>query len=223
LRSFRTTPQSSPRTRLARQALKTFQMISKTPLLTFALTCATMLLAGRSNAQANTAVVVSVRDQQLAIVKDGARLATFPISTSKFGLGDRPRSYSTPLGTMQVAEKIGGGAPLGAVFKSRRRTGEVLRPNSPGRDPIVTRILWLRGLESQNSRAYSRNIYIHGTAEERKIGRPASYGCIRMRSKDVVRVFESVPVGTRVEVINGSLKNALREIAGEARNSGHAG
>lgn len=198
-------------------------MISKTPLLTLALGCAAMLLASRSNAQANTAVIVSVRDQQLAIVKDGARVATYPVSTSKFGLGDRPRSYSTPLGAMQVAEKIGGGAPLGAVFKSRRRTGEILRPNSPGRDPIVTRILWLRGLESKNARAYSRNIYIHGTAEERKIGRPASYGCIRMKSKDVVRVFESVPVGARVEVTNGPLKNALREVAGEARSSAHAG
>lgn len=198
-------------------------MIFRTPLHTLTLACVAMLLAGRSTAQAGTSVIVSVRDQQLAIIQDGARKATFPVSTSKFGLGDRPRSFSTPLGSMQIAEKIGGGAPIGAVFKSRRRTGEVLRPNSPGRDPIVTRILWLRGLESQNSRAYSRNIYIHGTAEERKIGRPASYGCIRMRSKDVVRVFDSVPVGTRVEVINASIKSALREIAGEARPAGNAG
>jgi len=198
-------------------------MISKTPLLTLALVCIAMLLVGRSTVQADTAVVVSVRDQQLAIVKDGSRMATYPVSTSKFGLSDRPSSYGTPLGTMQIAAKIGGGAPVGAVFKHRQRTGEVLRPNAPGRDPIVTRILWLRGLESQNARAYSRNIYIHGTAEERTIGRPASYGCIRMRSKDVVRVFDSVPVGTRVEVINDSLKSALREIAGDARPNGHAG
>jgi lipoprotein-anchoring transpeptidase ErfK/SrfK len=198
-------------------------MISKTPLLTLALVCIAMLLVGRSTVQADTAVVVSVRDQQLAIVKDGSRMATYPVSTSKFGLSDRPSSYGTPLGTMQIAAKIGGGAPVGAVFKHRQRTGEVLRPNAPGRDPIVTRIRWLRGLESQNARAYSRNIYIHGTAEERTIGRPASYGCIRMRSKDVVRVFDSVPVGTRVEVINDSLKSALREIAGDARPNGHAG
>jgi lipoprotein-anchoring transpeptidase ErfK/SrfK len=124
---------------------------------------------------------------------------------------------------MQVAAKIGGGAPVGAVFKHRQRTGEILRPNSPGRDPIVTRILWLRGTESQNSRAFSRNIYIHGTAEERKIGRPASYGCIRMRSKDVVRVFDSVPVGTRVEVVKASLKSALREVAATNRADAHAG
>jgi lipoprotein-anchoring transpeptidase ErfK/SrfK len=181
------------------------------------------MLAGSSCAQAGTSVVVSVRDQQLAIVQDGCRTATYPVSTSKFGVGDRPCSYSTPLGTMQIAAKIGSGAPMGAVFRNRQRTGEILRPDSPGRDPIVTRILWLRGLESKNARAYERGIYIHGTAEERKIGRPASYGCIRMRSKDVVRVFDSVPVGTRVEVINASLKNGLRGTADDIRNSRRAG
>jgi lipoprotein-anchoring transpeptidase ErfK/SrfK len=174
-------------------------------------------------AQAGTSVVVSVQDQQLAIVKDGCRTETYPVSTSKFGVGDRPRSYSTPLGTMQIAAKIGSGAPMGAVFKNRQRTGEILRPDSPGRDPIVTRILWLRGLETKNARAYERGIYIHGTAEERKIGRPASYGCIRMRSRDVVRVFDSVPVGTRVEVINASLKNGLRGTSDDTRLSRRAG
>jgi len=207
---------------LAWERLRGHCMISKTPLLTLALVYAAISF-GSPSAQADTSVVVSVRDQQLTIVKDGTRLATFPVSTSKFGLGDRPRSYGTPLGTMQIAEKIGNGAPIGSVFKHRQRTGEILRPNAPGRDPIVTRILWLRGLESKNSQAYARNIYIHGTAEERKIGRPASYGCIRMRSKDVVRVFDSVPVGTRVEVINAPLRNALREIVGETRTDGRAG
>ena len=197
-------------------------MISNT-LHTLALSCVAAVIGLSATAMADTSVVVSVRDQQLAVMKDGLRLATFPVSTSKFGLGDRPRSYGTPLGTMQVAAKIGGGAPVGAVFKHRQRTGEILRPNSPGRDPIVTRILWLRGTESQNSRAFSRNIYIHGTAEERKIGRPASFGCIRMRSKDVVRVFDSIPVGTRVEVVKASLKSALREVAATNRADAHAG
>jgi lipoprotein-anchoring transpeptidase ErfK/SrfK len=197
-------------------------MISNT-LHTLALSCVAAVFGLSATAMADTSVVVSVRDQQLAVMKDGLRLATFPVSTSKFGLGDQPRSYGTPLGTMQVAAKIGGGAPVGAVFKHRQRTGEILRPNSPGRDPIVTRILWLRGTESQNSRAFSRNIYIHGTAEERKIGRPASFGCIRMRSKDVVRVFDSIPVGTRVEVVKASLKSALREVAATNRADAHAG
>ena len=90
-------------------------------------------------------------------------MATYPVSTSKFGLGDRPGSRFTPLGQLQIAEKIGDNAPSGAVFKSRRRTGEIVSANSPGRDPIVTRILWLRGRESQNANAFARDIYIHGT------------------------------------------------------------
>ena len=156
-----------------------------------------------------TMIFVSVPDQRLVIVQDGLLVAQFPVSTSKFGLGDRPRSFATPLGTLEVASKVGDNAPLGAVFKGRRPTGEVIHPNSPGRDPIVTRILQLRGLESQNARAFGRGIYIHGTPEERKIGRPASYGCIRMRSKDVVKLFESVPVGTKVEIVNAPLHRAM--------------
>ncbi len=154
-------------------------------------------------------IIVSVRDQKLAVVEDGNAVAEFPVSTSKFGIGDRHGSYATPLGEMQVAQKIGSNAPVGAVFKGRRMTGEILRPNATGRDPIVTRILWLRGLESRNAHAYERGIYIHGTAEERKIGRPASYGCIRMRSRDVVRVFDSVGVGAHVKIVSQSLGRAL--------------
>ena len=154
-------------------------------------------------------IVVSVSDQRLAVVENGICTAKYRVSTSKFGVGDRPRSFATPLGMLQVAAKVGGNAPVGAVFHGRRRTGEILRPNAPGRDPIVTRILHLRGLEAQNSRAFGRGIYIHGTAEEYRIGRPASYGCIRMKSRDVVRLFDSVPVGARVEIVTGSLSRAL--------------
>ena len=94
--------------------------------------------------------------------------------------------------------------------------------NSPGRDPIVTRILWLRGLEAQNANAFGRDIYIHGTPEEWKIGSPASYGCIRMRSRDVIRVFEKVPVGARVQVVNTSLNRALHSTAALSRTAGRA-
>ncbi len=149
----------------------------------------------------------------MMIFENGLRVAQFPVSTSKFGVGDRPRSYATPLGTLEIASKTGAGAPLGAVFKGKRPTGEVLRANARGRDPIVTRILHLRGLDRGNSKAYGRGIYIHGTAEERTIGHPASYGCIRMKSKDVVRVFDRVPVGTKVEIVNVSLNRALNEFA----------
>ena len=160
---------------------------------------------------ASTTIIVSVTEQKLAVIEHGQRVAQFPVSTSKYGLGDRPRSYATPLGLLEVASKVGAGAPQGAVFKSQRFTGEILRPNSPGRDPIVTRILHLRGLEAGNARAFDRGIYIHGTPEEWKIGRPASYGCIRMRSRDVVRVFDAAPVGTRIEIVRTSITRALTQ------------
>ena len=156
-------------------------------------------------------IVVSVPDQTLALVDRGVVTARFPVSTSKFGLGDSPNSYATPLGSMEIASKIGGNAPMGAVFKSRRPTGEILPPNARGRDPIVTRILWLRGLEKSNARAYSRNIYIHGTPVEKLVGRPVSYGCIRMRSRDVARLFGAVNVRTRVAVLNTRLKRAVAQ------------
>ena len=154
-------------------------------------------------------IVVSVPDQRLALIENGVCTAQYAVSTSKFGVGDRPRSFATPLGMLQIAAKVGGNAPVGSVFHGQRRTGEILRPNAPGRDPIVTRILHLCGLEAQNARAFGRGIYIHGTAEERRIGRPASYGCIRMRSRDIVRLFDSVPVGARVEIVTTRLHRAL--------------
>lgn len=165
-----------------------------------------------SAASAATSIVVSVPEQRLALIEDGVTVAVYPVSTSKFGLGDQTNSYRTPLGSMEIAAKIGDQAPLGAVFKSRVRTGEILRPNASGRDPIVTRIMWLRGLESRNSQAYGRGIYIHGTPVERLIGRPASYGCIRMRSRDVVRLFNATPVGTKIDVVNAPMRRAIAEV-----------
>jgi lipoprotein-anchoring transpeptidase ErfK/SrfK len=154
-------------------------------------------------------LVVSTRDQKMALLDKNNLLAVYPVSTSKFGLGDWPGSRFTPLGQLQIAEKIGGNAPPGAVFKDRRRTGEIVRTNSPGRDPIVTRILWLRGLEAQNARAFSRDIYIHGTPEEWKIGSPASYGCIRMRSGDIIHLFDIVGVGAAVTIVNAPLTSVV--------------
>lgn len=150
-------------------------------------------------------MIVSVRDQKMLLVKDGKPVKAYPVSTSKFGLGSSRGSRRTPLGRLEVAKKIGAGAPSGAVFKSRRRTGEVIRPNAPGRDPIVTRILWLRGLERSNRNTMARCIYIHGTPEEDKIGRPASYGCIRMKSSHVIDLYRRVGVGADLQVIRGSL------------------
>src|SRR5438477_7710873 len=145
-------------------------------------------------------LIVSVCDQKLMLVQNGGKVVTYPVSTSIFGLGDAWGRMTTPLGYLAVEKKIGDNAPTGAVFHNRRFTGEVLQPNAPGRDPITTRIIWLRGLETQNAHAFQRCIYIHGTPEEKKIGRPASYGCIRMKSKDVAELYAQVPVGAVVQI-----------------------
>jgi lipoprotein-anchoring transpeptidase ErfK/SrfK len=168
-------------------------------------------------AKADTTILVSVPDQKLVLLHNGVPAAEFPVSTSRFGVGDRPRSFATPLGELEIACKIGDRALEGTVFHARRPTGEILRPNAPGRDPIVTRILWLRGLEAQNAHAYDRGIYIHGTPQEHLIGRPASFGCIRMRSKDVVKVFDAAPVGAKVEIVNAPVSRVIKETASEQR------
>jgi lipoprotein-anchoring transpeptidase ErfK/SrfK len=154
-------------------------------------------------------IVVSIPEQKLALLDNGALIATYPISTSRFAIGDAPGSRGTPLGELEIAKKIGDSAPSGMVFKDRRATGEVLAPDAPGRDPIVTRILWLRGLEAQNANAYSRYIYIHGTPEERNIGTRASFGCIRMRSRDVIQLYDIVGPQARVTILNAPLAAML--------------
>src|SRR5216110_3679933 len=154
-------------------------------------------------------IVISTREQKLALLDHGNVMVIYPVSTSKFGLGDWRGSRFTPLGQLQIAEKIGGSAPLGAVFKDRLRTGEIIQANAPGRDPIVTRILWLRGLEAQNANAFGRDIYIHGTPEEQRIGTPASYGCIRMRSSDIIQVYDIVGIGAAVTIVNVPLATAV--------------
>ncbi len=153
-------------------------------------------------------VVVSVAEQRMVVLDQGKPLAQFPVSTSKFGLGSSGKTNFTPLGRHAVAKKIGGGQPLGMKFKSRRPTGEIVPVNAPGRDPIVTRILWLKGLETHNQNTYSRHIYIHGTPEEHKLGTPASYGCVRMRSVDVAWLYDMVGKGAKVDIIPGPVASA---------------
>src|SRR6266700_6263107 len=173
-------------------------------------------------------VIISAREQKLAVLDRGNLMAIYPVSTSKFGLGDWPGSSCTPLGELEIAKKIGDHATPGTVFKDQRPTGEIVVPDSPGRDPIVTRILWLRGRESQNTNAYARTIYIHGTPEERNIGFPASYGCIRMRSSDIINLYEIVGRGAEVTIVDAPLAAAvpsltsgrrLAEISGPNGNS----
>ena len=145
-------------------------------------------------------VVISIRDQKLMLLENGGRVAIYPVSTSKYGVGDFRGRMTTPLGYLMVAKKIGDNAPVGAVFHNRRWTGEILQPNAPGRDPVTTRIIWLNGLEAQNAQAFHRCIYIHGTPEEKTIGRPASYGCIRMKADDVAVLYNQVPLGALVQI-----------------------
>lgn len=164
------------------------------------LLAATGLLASCSSSETASEVVVSVKDQKMGIYSEGILKKEYAISTSKFGLGDQLNSYRTPLGKHEVIAKIGHGLPPGAVLKSRHWNGEVLKPNAPGRDPIVSRILWLNGLENDNSNAKRRYIYIHGTTEESRLGQPASYGCIRMGMQDVVDAFNEVNIGDKVVI-----------------------
>ena len=156
-----------------------------------------------------TEIIVSVPDQQLAVIDRGKLISKYPISTSKFGLGDGNGSYRTPLGTLFVSAKFGDRLPAGSVIKNRLSTGEVVTVNASGRDAIVSRVIWLRGMENQNRAAHDRCIYIHGTPEERRIGNPASFGCIRMRSRDVIALYDLAHIGMHVTITEKKIDNYL--------------
>ena len=165
-------------------------------------------MGSRAAAQSETTpvdLVISVHDQKMVVVRDGGWLKKYKISTSRFGVGDNFGSYKTPLGRLRVWEKLGGALASGAVLKGREATGEILPANAPGRDPIVSRILWLEGLEAQNDNARGRGIYIHGTTEEANLGKPVSWGCIRMRSEDVIELYDIIPLGAMVTITEASL------------------
>jgi hypothetical protein len=153
---------------------------------------------------------VRIAAQRLDLIEAGEVLASYPVSTAARGAGEREGSGRTPRGRHEVRARIGAGAPKGAVFEGRRPTGEICTPAlaaaDPERDWILTRILWLRGLELGRNRrgavdSMRRYIYIHGTPDEAAIGRPASHGCIRMRNDDVVELFDLVEAGTLVEIL----------------------
>lgn len=171
-----------------------------------------VLLSGCAKDTAHK-MVVSVPDQKMALYRKGQLIRVYDVSTSKFCISSHSGSYGTPLGEHEIARKIGGGQPRGMKFEGRRPTGEIVPPNAPGRDPIVSRILWLNGLDRGNRNSYGRCIYIHGTPEEWRIGTPASYGCIRMRSCDVVNLYGTVGVGAKVAIVNEPLAIAAPEAA----------
>lgn len=153
---------------------------------------------------------ISVGQQTLFVLDDeGNEIRRFPVSTAAAGVGEVAGSYQTPRGRHIVRAKIGAGQPECAVFKGRRPTGEIWSPELaeqfPGRDWILTRILWLSGCEPGWNRlgcvdTMRRYIYIHGTPDTEVMGQPGSHGCIRMRNADIAALFDLVPIYTPVEI-----------------------
>ena len=144
-----------------------------------------------------TNIHISIRDQRLMLKEGGAPIRSYPVSTSRFGVGTEEGSMKTPTGRFRVAKKIGEGLPSDTVFQSRAplRPGDPLPPTE---DLVMSRILWLDGLDEHNANTRDRFIYIHGTKHEDKIGIPDSHGCVRMRNSDVAELFELVDEGAQV-------------------------
>ena len=148
--------------------------------------------------------------QEMAVRNaSGALLRRYAISASKHGAGEQNGSFCTPRGAHMIRARIGAGQPVNSVFVRRRPTGEIWTPDLharfPGRDWILTRILWLSGCEPGRNRwgavdTMRRYIYIHGTHEFAELGKPGSIGCVRMASGDIVELFDLAPPGTAVEI-----------------------
>lgn len=162
-----------------------------------------------ANASTGTELIISIPDQTVVLVDGRIPIACYRVSTSKFGNGDSPGSYRTPLGTLFVSGKFGDRLPAGTVIKNRMPTNETIAADAPNRDAIVSRVIWLRGMEQQNAGAHDRCIYIHGTPEERNIGKAASFGCIRMRSRDIIALYDRVHIGMHVTVSEKPLEELI--------------
>ncbi len=152
-------------------------------------------------------IEIDIATQQLTLRRGEAPLMVVAVSTASNGAGEQAGSERTPRGWHQIRAKIGAGCPPNTVFRGRRPTGEIysqaLGRAQPGRDWILSRILWLSGLEVGRNRlgrvdTMRRYIYLHGTPDEVALGRPGSHGCVRMRNCDIMRLFDRVSVGTRV-------------------------
>lgn len=153
---------------------------------------------------------VSIARQTLTLCDDcGLALRSYPVSTASRGAGELRGSYCTPRGKHIVRARIGGGRPINTVFVARRASGEVYSPELaaafPGRDWVLTRILWLSGCEPGRNRlgpvdTMRRYVYIHGCPDSAAVGVAGSHGCIRMRNEDIVDLFDRVPAYTPVEI-----------------------
>ena len=155
-------------------------------------------------------ILIDIPSQTLSLLgADGACIRRYVVATARNGAGEASGSFCTPRGRHIIRARIGAGAPIGAAFRGRRPTGEVWTPElaaaNPGRDWILTRILWLSGTEPGFNRlgevdSMRRYIYIHGTPDTEPMGVPLSIGCVRMRNRDVAELFELVPAGTKVDI-----------------------
>lgn len=164
-------------------------------------------LAYRGSVSGGLFLEVSIAKQQLSVIDKGRETKTYKVSTAKNGAGEQRGSECTPRGWHKVRAKIGEGYPLNTVFTGRRATGEIYNDELarcfPERDWILTRILWLGGLEPGRNRYKEvdtcwRYIYIHGAPDEAVTGKPASHGCIRMKNQDIMELFDLIPSGVKV-------------------------
>ncbi|MFC1546323.1 L,D-transpeptidase family protein [bacterium] len=171
---------------------------------------AVLKLKSFKNYDSNPCIIIAVALQKLFLFEDDNIIAEYYISSSKYGIGSEEGSMKTPLGAHAIYKKIGSDAPIGTMFKARKQINKISKiytePVSTKQDIITTRILWLKGLEQginkgKNIDSKKRYIYIHGTHEEGLIGKPASKGCIRMKNKDVIELFDKAGVNTLVEII----------------------
>ncbi|PCJ52446.1 MAG: hypothetical protein COA79_24160 [Planctomycetota bacterium] len=171
-------------------------------------------------------IVIDIEKQKLYLCNPNKIVKTYDISSSKFGLGESANSYKTPRGTHKISEKIGEDGPLNGIYKDRKFTGRIAtvlkeKIDSP-KDYITSRILWLDGIENKNKNTKERYIYIHGTYEEGLIGTKASHGCIRMKNKEVIELFDFIPKNTLVEIVeppnSSSVKSKIKKVENNVKN-----
>lgn len=152
-------------------------------------------------------IIINTQLQKLFLYEQAVLIKTYAISTAKKGLGEQKNSFQTPRGWHSIRAKIGHNQPIGSIFKARRTNGQIYNPEIaklyPNTDWILSRIIWLNGLEIGRNRlgkcdTMQRYVYIHGTSDELNIGKPTSMGCIRMNNSDIIELFDLVSVGQNV-------------------------
>lgn len=154
--------------------------------------------ASNSTVPQSTKIVVSIKKQEASLVnaKTLRPIKKFPVSTGKGGIGTRPQSNATPTGHFAIVKEVGEGQPINVGIK-----GDSVVPNTKGKDPIISRSIWITGLDSDNKNSLKRYIRLHGTPFVEKIGTPVSLGCVRFLPQDIATVCNYVSVGTPVEIL----------------------